>query len=163
MREETQAEKVKRWRVTVEASCYMPALGTEVSRIQSLPSRALVQLILLRTAGPRCTTEGRKMWSRYSMSPRTPNSTTPSCEPHRLHSAHAPHVCSSLWLNGVIVAAGTQEGNLGTSLVVQWLRLHSPSAGVQLPSLVREQRSSMPQLRGYMLQLRPGAAKQINK
>ena len=129
MREETQAEKVKRWRVTVEASCYMPALGTEVSRIQSLPSRALVQLILLRTAGLRCTTEGRRMWSRYSMSPLTPNSTTPSCEPQRLHSAHAPHVCSSLWMNGIIVASGTQEGNLGTSLVVQWLRLHAPNAG----------------------------------
>ena len=52
---------------------------------------------------------------------------------------------------------------LGTSLVVQWLRLHAPNAGVQLPSLVREQRSHMLQLRVYAPRLRPGAAKQINK
>jgi hypothetical protein len=32
-------------------------------------------------------------------------------------------------MNGIIVAAVTQEGNLGTSLVVQWLRLHAPNAG----------------------------------
>ena len=88
-----------------------------------------MQLILLGTAGLRCTTEGGGMWSRYSMPPPTPNSTTPSHEPHRLHSAHGPHVCSSFWMNGIIVAAVTQEGNLGTSLVVQWLRLHAPNAG----------------------------------
>ena len=120
-------------------------------------------LILLGTAGLRCTTEGGGMWSRYSMLPPTPNSTTPSYEPHRLHSAHAAHVCSSFWMNGIIVPAVTQEGNLGTSLVVQWLRLHAPNAGVQLPSLVREQRSHMLQLRVYAPRLRPGAAKQINK
>ena len=126
----------------MEGSCYMPALGTEVSGIQSLPSGALVQLILLGTAGRRCMTEEGRMWSRYSMPPPTPNPTTPSYEPHRLHSAHAPHVCSSFWMNGIIVAAVTQEGNLGTSLVVQWLRLHVPNAGG--PASIPGQRTIIP-------------------
>ena len=130
----------------------MPALGTEVSGIQSLPSGALVQLILLGTAGRRCMTEEGRMWSRYSMPPPTPNPTTPSYEPHRLHSAHAPHVCSSFWMNGIIVAAVTQEGNLGTSLVVQWLRLHVPNASY--PGSIPGQGT-----RSRILQLRPRAAK----
>ena len=43
-----------------------------------------------------------------------------------------------------------------TSLVVQWLRLHTPNAGAWVPSLIRELKA---QLRVHMLQLRPTAAK----
>ena len=40
VREETQAEKLKRWCVTVDSSCRIPAPGThQVSKTQSLPSR----------------------------------------------------------------------------------------------------------------------------
>ena len=57
----------------------------------------------------------------------------------------------------------------GTSLVVQWLRLHTPNAGG--PGLIpgQEIRSRLPQLRVHMLQLKiPCAAtktqhSQINK
>ena len=35
------------------------------------------------------------------------------------------------------------KGNEGTSLVVQWLRIHLPVQGMQVPSLVRELRSHM--------------------
>ena len=41
---------------------------------------------------------------------------------------------------------------LGTSLVVQWLRLHSPSAGGPGSIPGQGTRSHMPQLRGYVLQ-----------
>ena len=41
----------------------------------------------------------------------------------------------------------------GTSLVVQWLRLHAPNAGGLVPSLVRELDPIC------MPQLRPGGAK----
>ena len=61
----------------------------------------------------------------------------------------------------------------GTSLVVQWLRLHTPNAGgpgsipgqgtrshmPQLRARMLQLRAHMPQLRARMLQLRPGAAK----
>ena len=49
---------------------------------------------------------------------------------------------------------------LGTSLVVQWIRLHAPNAGTWVQSLVREQDPTcMPQLRVHMPQLRsPSAA-----
>ena len=48
---------------------------------------------------------------------------------------------------------------LGTSLVVQWLRLHTPNAGG--PGLIPGQgsRSHILQLRVHMLQLRPSAVK----
>ena len=44
----------------------------------------------------------------------------------------------------------------GTSLVVQWLWLHTPNAGVRVPSLIGELK---PELRVHVLQLRPTAAK----
>ena len=50
---------------------------------------------------------------------------------------------------------------LGTSLVVQWLRLHAPNAGGRsgVQSLGQGTRSYMPQLRVCMPQLRLGAVK----
>ena len=51
---------------------------------------------------------------------------------------------------------------LGTSLVVQWLRLHAPNAGA-LGLMPRQgTRSRKPQLGARVPQLRPGTAK-INK
>ena len=49
--------------------------------------------------------------------------------------------------------------SFGTSLVVQWLKLHSPNAGG--PGSIPGQgiRSHMEELRVHMLQLRPNAAK----
>lgn len=41
-----------------------------------------------------------------------------------------------------------------TSLVNQWLRLCTSNTGAWVPSLVRELRSHLPQLRVYMLQLK---------
>ena len=53
--------------------------------------------------------------------------------------------------------------NQGTSLVVQWVRLHTPTAGGLIRSLVMElDPACMPQLRSRVLQLGPSAAK-INK
>ena len=51
-----------------------------------------------------------------------------------------------------------QQGmvRLGTSLVVQWLRLRAPHAGS--PDSIPGQGT-----RSHMLQLRPGTAKQVNK
>ena len=46
----------------------------------------------------------------------------------------------------------------GTSLVVQWLRLHTPNAGAWVQTLIGELK---PQLRIYVLQLKPTAAKYI--
>ena len=47
----------------------------------------------------------------------------------------------------------------GTSLVVQWLRLHAPNAGGLVRSLVRELDPACLNWRSHMPQLRPGAAK----
>ena len=44
-------------------------------------------------------------------------------------------------------------GHMGTSLVVQWLRLHAPNTGAQVQRLVRELGSRMPH----------GAAKNLNR
>ena len=57
------------------------------------------------------------------------------------------------------LAKKTKKGNTGTSLVVQWLRLHAPSAGGMGFVPGQETRSQMLQLRVCMPQLRPGAAK----
>ena len=60
---------------------------------------------------------------------------------------------------------------LGTSLVVQWLRLRAPNAGAQVRFLVREldpvcrNREFIchnDDQRSCLLQLRPGAAKSMN-
>ena len=60
---------------------------------------------------------------------------------------------------------------LGTSLVVQWLRLHAPNAGAQVRFLVRELDPAChnwelichhDDQRSCLLQLRPGAAKSMN-
>ena len=52
---------------------------------------------------------------------------------------------------------------LGTSLVIQWLRLFAPKCR-DLGSIPGQgNRSCMPQLRSHMMQLRPNAAKQIVK
>ena len=48
---------------------------------------------------------------------------------------------------------------LGTSLVVQWLRLHDPNAGGLGSIPGQETRAHMPQPRAGMLQQRPDAAK----
>ena len=54
----------------------------------------------------------------------------------------------------------TLNGNsLGTSLVVQWLRLCAPNAGGLGLSPGQGTRSHMPQLRVGTLKLRPGVAK----
>ena len=37
-----------------------------------------------------------------------------------------------------------KENNGGTSLVVQWLRIHRPMQGTRVQSLVRERRSHVP-------------------
>jgi len=47
--------------------------------------------------------------------------------------------------------------------VVQWLRLHAPNAGVPGSIPAPETRSHMLPLRVLMPQLRPGAAKEIEK
>ena len=52
-----------------------------------------------------------------------------------------------------------QQEHFETSLVVQWLRLHTPSAGGLGLIPGQGTRSCMPQLRARMLQRRPGAAK----
>ena len=44
----------------------------------------------------------------------------------------------------------------GTSLVVQWLRFHTLNAGAWVPPLIGELK---PQLRIYVLQLKPTAVK----
>ena len=44
---------------------------------------------------------------------------------------------------GEKVSEYVSNSNLGTSLVVQWLRLHLPMSGVQVPPLVVELRSPM--------------------
>ena len=48
-----------------------------------------------------------------------------------------------------------ENTGLGTSLAVQWLRLHAPNAGGPGSILGPETRSHMPQLRFCMQQLRP--------
>ena len=67
----------------------------------------------------------------------------------------------------------TTKTGKGTSLVVQWLKLHDPNAGgpgmipgqgtrycmPQLKIRMPEQRSHMQQRRSYVLQLRPSVAK----
>ena len=62
--------------------------------------------------------------------------------------------------DGTYIHLALDSGDLvlpaGISLVVQWLRLHAPNAGS--PGLIPGQGT-----RSHMLQLRSGAAKQINK
>ena len=55
-----------------------------------------------------------------------------------------------------------KKDRLGTSLAVQWLRLHTPNAGGPGSIPVQGTRSHMPQRRSHMRQLRPGTAKYIN-
>ena len=47
----------------------------------------------------------------------------------------------------------------GTFLVVQWLRLLVPNAGVSSSIPGQRTRANMPQLRVLMMQLRPGTVK----
>ena len=55
-----------------------------------------------------------------------------------------------------------QDCGSRTSLVVQWLRLHTPNTGDSVRTLVREPEFHMPQQRVHVLQLRPSIAKYIN-
>ena len=53
-----------------------------------------------------------------------------------------PHTCPSLLaLRGSHLCSWFKDVLLGTSLVVQWLRLHTSNAGAQVWSLVQEVRS----------------------
>ena len=42
------------------------------------------------------------------------------------------------WTPRLVLVGGVKNFGRGTSLVVQWSRLHTPSARSQVPSLVRE-------------------------
>ena len=84
-----------------------------------------------------------------------------------------PMDCSLLGssVHGIFQARGlewgaitfSQKAEVGTSLVVQWLRLSAPNAGVPGSIPVQGTRSHMPQLKVPMLQLRPRAVKQFFK
>ena len=58
-----------------------------------------------------------------------------------------------------ILACIIKSWIVGTSLVVQWLRLHAPNAGGPGSIPGQGTRSHMPQWRSCVLQLRPGVAK----
>ena len=60
-------------------------------------------------------------------------------------SSHPSHYVESILIN---------HANGGASLVVQWLRLHAPSAGGLGSTPGQETRPHIPQLRVYMLQVK---------
>lgn len=130
---------------------------------QSLPSGALVQLILLGTAGRRCKTEKGRMWSRYSMYPLPQKPwLRPAMSPTALHSAHAPRLFLILdeWHH---CRCSHSRRNLGTSLVVQWPETPCSQCRGSSFHPWSENNDPMWQPRVYVPRLRPGEAKQMNK
>ena len=74
------------------------------------------------------------------------------------YSAIKMNITASIWMNLKITML-SKKARPGTSLVVQWLRLHTPNSGGPGSIPGQGTRSRMPQLRAHMLQRRPGAAK----